>query len=80
MEMGRGQRVERRDRSSLMPMSLLIPTLATVSGTASGLLPVLQIVKMVRGRAAAGVSLGYIGGNLANALIFCLYGACSAIR
>jgi len=44
------------------------------SGAIWGLLPLLQIARMVRARSARGVSLGFLAGGIANGSIWSGYG------
>jgi hypothetical protein len=52
----------------------LLAALAACSGTVSGLLPLLQIARMVRARSADGVSLGFLAGGVANGTAWGAYG------
>jgi uncharacterized protein with PQ loop repeat len=52
----------------------LLSVVATASGTISGLLPLLQIARMIRARSAAGVSLGFLAGGVVNGTAWGAYG------
>ena len=52
----------------------VLSAVATASGTVSGLLPLLQIARMTRTRSAAGVSLGFLAGGVANGTAWGAYG------
>ena len=55
-------------------MLTLIAAIATFSGLVAGLLPAIQITKMLRTRCSNGISLPYLAGGVANNLIWAVYG------
>jgi uncharacterized protein with PQ loop repeat len=52
----------------------VIAAAATISGLLAGLLPTVQIRKILRLRSSRGISLPYLGGVLANNLVWMAYG------
>jgi hypothetical protein len=55
-------------------MLTLIAATATFSGLIAGLLPAIQIAKMLRTRCSKGISLPYLAGGVVNNLIWTVYG------
>ena len=56
-----------------MSVSVLAAFAAT-TGSVAGVLPLLQIARMVRTRSARGVSLGFLAGGVANSTAWSAYG------
>jgi MtN3 and saliva related transmembrane protein len=56
-----------------VPTLTTLAAIATVAGLINGLLPLIQIRKLVRARSAGGFSIPYLAGGLANNVIWNVY-------